>query len=178
MAKTKLSPDMALSVKKEMAEIIERHFTAPDGTTLSEIKIAEALGISQPQLNEIRNKGENAGIKALLAMSKRSQKTVNQILGPTAPCYRSDERDAVVRAKTLELLDRMATSGFGFSGKNYEIPRLMSELRSLLGAPSEEAYRKQVDELAHKARAHGRPTAIAADNGNVKVVERKRRRTG
>lgn len=151
-----LPPDMAAHLKEELVALIADKFTDADGKRWSQERLAEVLDCSQTQVSDLL-KGKKAGISTLIAMSRESGKTIDELLGPTAPSYRLAHKNGVVVGKTLELLNRIQASGFGFAGKNLAIPALMKELRTLLEVQDDHAYRAELRSAAPEAKGTGSP---------------------
>lgn len=119
-------------LRRETEALIAAKYTRQNGEPWAEIPMAKAMGISQSQLNAIRH-GKNAGSNALIALSRETGKSINALLGPTAPTV-SDARSEAVAAKATELFEKLRD--FGFAGKHLAIPRLVRELSEALGIPA------------------------------------------
>lgn len=143
-------------LKGELEALIASKYTHADGRPWAEIPMAKAIGISQSQLNAIRH-GKNAGANALIALSRQTGKSINELLG-MAPTV---ERGALVE-KVSELVAQLER--FGFGEKHVRIPVLMNEIRALVGtlpkASSAAEYQAQVRDLAGKKRKRTASEAV------------------
>lgn len=87
----------AKTVQAAVRALIQRDFTKQDGSSKSERLIAKAIGMSQPQLNAIRNWDEtksrapNIGVNALIALSEYTGASIDALLGRVALDSRTSE---------------------------------------------------------------------------------------
>lgn len=87
MGKSKALPSEVLAhVASYVERIIARDFPVrANGTKVSERKMAEAMGLTQPVLNDLRHKKGSLGIHAVLALRAYTGDPIDVILGFSAP---------------------------------------------------------------------------------------------
>lgn len=159
---------MAEHLKREVADLIKTRFTHSDGRAWAEIPMAEAMGISQSQLNALR-KGKNAGVGALLALSKHSGKSINELLGPSAPQpVTYDNEVAEILIKTNKLM-RVLEKSFAFGSKSPQA-KLRAEIQDLI---KKTPYRHVANPLEPSALVD--PTEKPVADPIEKPAERRRR---
>lgn len=163
-----LPREMGDHLAKELAGLIAWKFTDSDGKRWSQTRIGEVFGVSQSQISDME-RGDKWGATSLVALSRETGKSIDELLGPTAPAYRRAHRDGVVTGKILELFERIDSSGFGYSGKNEHIPRLIREIRTLLRATSEAEFHEEL--RASTATA----SAIAASKRQASSLPRRKK---
>lgn len=189
MSSKTLPKEMTDHVAKELAAWREQLRKDRGVDKITQEALAVALGLDPSKQGRVSEwlAGDSIGNDALLSLSAGMQKTINELLGPTAP-----QPAAELTKKTRALLDALDVSGFGYSGKNLAIPRLMRELRQLVGgstaptveptpapsAPDAEAYHADVRATAPlsplgKGKRKKKPPALKSD-----VVTERRRKHG
>lgn len=131
MAGTKSLPRaMSEHLRKELEELIRLKFTGANGKTMPEIPMSKLLGISQAQLNAMRH-GKNAGVGALLAISKHTGKSVNDLLGPTAPQPVTYDLDMKLLVQKVSELFRETDKIFSWAPTT-KLGRLRAEIQGLI----------------------------------------------
>lgn len=134
-----LPDEMQTHLAKELKSLEATRFVDVDGEPWNQTRIGVALGCSQSQVSDLRQ-GRKWGATNVVALSRESGKTIDELLGPTAPAYLKAHRNRITVEKTLELFDLIDGFRSGWAGKNLQIPLLMKEIRQLLKTPETEAF--------------------------------------
>lgn len=126
-----LPEEMAKHVQSAFLAYVAENFTRSDGTTMPERVIAKALGISQSQVNGLKQ-GKGAGVHALLALSRATNQTVDAILGRELPLPVQQRQEQLDRM--IELHDRLVQTlrGQGFEfGPASKPGKIFAEIQRL-----------------------------------------------
>lgn len=164
---------MAEHLKGELGQLIADRFTDGDGKRWSQTRIAEALGLSQTQVSDMLS-GSNAGVTALLAISKASGKSINALLGPTAPQPVEYDADAAKLVAGVEsLLEAFKKQAIAFGPKS-PVGAALVELQGLMRHSPYRANEPTLVVPHHGAKKH-KPTAIL-DPMAIEAVKPKKDR--
>lgn len=132
-----LPSEMSAHLKRELDDLIANKFRDQDGKAWSQTRIGKVLGCSQTQMSDMMA-GKKFGPSALIAMSRESGKTIDELLGPTAPGFARANLHGAIVGKTLDLMNKVE-SRFGFANANLDIPALIKDIRTLINtAPGTE----------------------------------------
>lgn len=155
---------MAEHLRGELETVIARDFTRSDGTIEPQRTIAKALKISQGQLSPVL-KGKNVGVRALVALSSYTGKSINTLLGPSAAVATREEplvRFAAERAELVtirrsldQILSDLAGQGDIDRKKRMEIRKNAELLRKALELLGGQVARDEATELERLRRAAG-----------------------
>lgn len=145
---------MSEHARAELRKLIEERFRDVDGTKWTQERIGEALGgLSQGYISDLvsEKKKKEVGPSLLLSMSRHTERTINALLGPTAPV--SDDVNLPLMIEKVRALLRVMTEwqgSFGTSGKFAQIPILLKELQLIIPREKtpEELHREQIRETA------------------------------